>query len=44
MTKIFTQKYIAQVPWLPEEVWSDHRRIGLPFFENQAVGKKTITR
>ena len=39
MTKIFTQKYIAQVPWLPEEVWSDHRRIGLPFFENQAVEK-----
>jgi hypothetical protein len=39
MTKIFTQKYIAQVPWLPEEAWSDHRRIGLPFFENQAVEK-----
>ena len=39
MTKIFTQKYIAQMPWLPEEVWSDHRRVGLPFFENQAVEK-----
>ena len=37
--KIITQKYIAQVPWLPEEVWSDHRRLGLPFFENQAVEK-----
>ena len=39
MTKIMTQKYIAQVPWLPEEAWSDHRRLGLPFFENQAVEK-----
>ena len=39
MTNIFTQKYIAQVPWLPEEAWSDHRRVGLPFFENQAVEK-----
>ena len=37
MTKIMTQKFIAQVPWLPDEAWSDHRRIGLPFFENQAV-------
>lgn len=39
MTKILTQKYIAQVPWLPLEAWSDHRRVGLPFFENQAVEK-----
>lgn len=39
LTKILTQKYIAQVPWLPEEAWSDHRRLGLPFFENQAVEK-----
>lgn len=39
LTKIITQKYIAQVPWLPEEAWSDHRRLGLPFFENQAVEK-----
>lgn len=37
LTKIITQKYIAQNPWLPLEVWSDHRRLGLPFFENQAV-------
>lgn len=43
MTKIFTQKYIAQVPWLPEEVWSDHRRIGLPFSRIR-LSKKTITR
>lgn len=39
MTKIITQKYIAQVPWLPDEAWADHRRSGLPFFENQAVEK-----
>lgn len=37
LTKIITQKYLAQVPWLPLEAWSDHRRLGLPFFENQAV-------
>ena len=37
MTKIITQKFIAQNPWLPLEVWSDQRRLGLPFFENQAV-------
>jgi hypothetical protein len=34
LTKIITQKYIAQVPWLPLESWNDHRRLGLPFFEN----------
>lgn len=39
LTKIITQKYIAQMPWLPLEAWSDHRRLGLPFFENQAVEK-----
>lgn len=37
LTKIITQKYIAQVPWLPLEAWSDRRRLGLPFFENIAV-------
>jgi hypothetical protein len=37
LTKIITQKFIAQHPWLPLEAWSDHRRLGLPFFENQAV-------
>lgn len=37
LTKIITQKYIAQVPWLPLEAWNDHRRLGLPFFENIAV-------
>src|SRR5690606_27321297 len=35
--KVITQKFIAQVPWLPLEAWSDHRRLGLPFFENPAV-------
>ncbi|MCO6496436.1 MAG: SusD/RagB family nutrient-binding outer membrane lipoprotein [Chitinophagaceae bacterium] len=37
LTKIITQKYIAQNPWIPMEVWSDQRRLGLPFFENPAV-------
>lgn len=34
LTKIITQKYIAQLPWLPLEAWSDKRRLSLPFFEN----------
>ena len=33
LTKIITQKYLAQMPYLPTEAWSDHRRLGLPFFE-----------
>lgn len=33
LTKIITQKYIANCPWLPMENWSDHRRLGLPFWE-----------
>ena len=37
MTKIITQKFIAQCPWLPLETWNDQRRLGLPFFENPAV-------
>lgn len=37
LTKILTQKFIAHNPWLPLEAWSDHRRLGLPFFENPAV-------
>ncbi|MEC5166328.1 hypothetical protein RCH18_002067 [Flavobacterium sp. PL11] len=37
LTKIITQKFIAQTPWLPLEGWSDHRRLGLPFFENPAI-------
>ncbi|MBY5957371.1 SusD/RagB family nutrient-binding outer membrane lipoprotein [Membranicola marinus] len=39
LTKIMTQKFIAQSPWLPLETWNDHRRLGLPFFENPAVEK-----
>ncbi|AUC83830.1 SusD/RagB family nutrient-binding outer membrane lipoprotein [Polaribacter sp. ALD11] len=39
LTKIITQKFIAQTPWLPLETWSDHRRLGLPFFENAAIEK-----
>lgn len=37
LSKIITQKYLAQYPWLPLEVWNDHRRLGLPFFDNPAV-------
>jgi hypothetical protein len=37
LNKIITQKFIAQTPWLPLETWSDHRRTGLPFFENPAI-------
>jgi hypothetical protein len=37
LTKILTQKFIAQGPWLPLETWSDHRRLGLPFFENVVI-------
>jgi hypothetical protein len=37
LTKIITQKYLAFVPWQPLEAWNDHRRLGLPFMENQAV-------
>ena len=37
LTKIITQKFIAQFPWLPLEAWNDHRRLGLPFFETPAI-------
>ncbi len=37
LTKIITQKFIANLPWLPLESWNDHRRLGLPFFENPAI-------
>jgi Susd and RagB outer membrane lipoprotein len=37
LTKIITQKFIAQVPWVPLEAWNDQRRLGLPFFENVMV-------
>lgn len=33
LTKIITQKFIAQTPYLVLEMWSDFRRLGLPFFE-----------
>lgn len=43
LTKIITQKFLANTPWLPLETWNDHRRLGLPFFENQAVEKPIPT-
>ena len=33
LTKIITQKYIAQMPYQVLEIWNDHRCLGLPFFE-----------
>ena len=33
LTKIITQKFIAQTPYLVLEMWSDFRHLGLPFFE-----------
>ena len=33
LTKIMTQLYLANTPYLPLENWSNHRRLGLPFFE-----------
>ncbi len=42
LTKIITQKYIANMPWLPMESWNDQRRLGLPFFENPAI-ENTLT-
>jgi hypothetical protein len=43
LTKIITQKFIAQTPWLPLEAWSDQRRLGLPFFENPAIETPAAT-
>ncbi|MBK3516390.1 SusD/RagB family nutrient-binding outer membrane lipoprotein [Carboxylicivirga marina] len=37
LTKIITQKWIANCPWVPMEAWNDHRRLGLPFFVNPAA-------
>lgn len=37
LTKIITQKYISNMPWLPLESWNDQRRLGLPFFENPSI-------
>lgn len=33
LTKIITQKYIANTPYVVVEQWNDRRRLGLPFFE-----------
>lgn len=33
LTKVITQKYIAQTPYGALEMWNDHRRLGLPFFD-----------
>ena len=33
LSKIITQKYIANTPYGVVEMWNDRRRLGLPFFE-----------
>ena len=43
LTKIITQKYIANTPWLPLENLSDHRRLGLPFWEIPVSTLQTLT-
>ena len=43
LTKIITQKYLASFPYLALEAWNDHRRLGLPFFENPAVEQPIAT-
>ena len=42
LTKIITQKYIAQTPYGALEMWNDHRRLGLPFFDIPA-NEATLT-
>src|SRR5690606_36680281 len=37
LTKIITQKFIAQHVCLPLETWSHHRRLRLPFFDIPAI-------
>ncbi len=36
LSKIITQKYLANVPYGAVESWNDRRRLGLPFFEIMA--------
>lgn len=43
LTKIITQKYLSQVPYLVQEAWSDHRRLGLPFFDMTANEATVMT-
>lgn len=43
LTKIITQKYLAQMPYVVQEVWSDHRRLGLPFFDLPANTATVMT-
>lgn len=43
LTKIITQKYLANMPWLPLEAWNDQRRLGLPFFETPAAEETVVT-
>lgn len=42
LVKVITQKFLANTPWLPLETWSDHRRLGLPFFEHPCVEEPLV--
>lgn len=42
LTKILTQKFLSQTPYLSCEVWSDYRRLNLPFFENPVLEKAMV--
>lgn len=39
LTKIITQKFIANTPWLPLENLCDHSRLGLPFWDIPASSR-----
>lgn len=43
LTKIITQKYIANMPYGAVEMWNDHRRLGLPFWEIPGNDSNTLT-
>lgn len=41
--KLYTQKYLANMPYMPMEAWSDQRKMGLPFFETPAAEQAIST-
>ncbi len=43
LSKIITQKYIANMPYLPLEAWNDFRRLALPFMEAPAIEQPIAT-
>lgn len=43
LAKIMTQKFLAQMLWLPLEITNDYRRTGLPFNENPYFDEGSLT-